>query len=186
MNETLKTIQKRFSCRDFKDEMPSDEALEAIALAALQAPSGMNRQPWQVIIVQNRELMRELEEVAEKGLAAMDEAFYDNVMSRRGCLFYGAPCMIVFAVTSSYPKGAEMMDLGIAAQNAVIAAASLGINSLHCGLASLSFAGDRREEFRKKLGIAENYEFGLAVLLGKAASITDPHPPKMRKMSFIR
>ena len=48
MNETLNVIAKRYSCRDFKNEMPSDEILQAIAEAAIQAPSGMNRQAWQL------------------------------------------------------------------------------------------------------------------------------------------
>ncbi|HBN84627.1 MAG TPA: nitroreductase, partial [Clostridiales bacterium] len=29
MNETLRVIAQRYSCRDFKDEMPSDEKLRA-------------------------------------------------------------------------------------------------------------------------------------------------------------
>lgn len=57
MNETLKVIAERYTCRDYKDEMPSDEILQAIAEAAIEAPSGMNRQAWRVIVVKDRALI---------------------------------------------------------------------------------------------------------------------------------
>ena len=73
MNETLKVIAERYSCRDFKDEMPTDEILQAIAQAAIQAPSGMNRQAWRVIIVKNKELMNDMESEGMPYLAGMED-----------------------------------------------------------------------------------------------------------------
>ena len=55
MNDTLKVITERYSCRDFRDEMPLDEILQAIAEAGVKAPSSMNRQPWRVIVVKDPE-----------------------------------------------------------------------------------------------------------------------------------
>ena len=46
MNETIKTIAQRYSCRAYDGKLPEKSKLEAIALAAVQSPSGMNRQPW--------------------------------------------------------------------------------------------------------------------------------------------
>ena len=54
MNDTLKTITKRYSCRSFTDKMPSNDDLAAITNAGLFAPSGMNRQNWQIIVVKNK------------------------------------------------------------------------------------------------------------------------------------
>ena len=45
MNETLQTIKKRYSCRSYDGRLPEKEKLEAIALAAVQSPSAVNRQP---------------------------------------------------------------------------------------------------------------------------------------------
>ena len=61
MNEILKAMSARYACRDFKEEMPEDEKLQAIAQAAIQAPSALNIQPWRVIVVKNKELISDME-----------------------------------------------------------------------------------------------------------------------------
>jgi nitroreductase len=61
MNDTLKTIAKRYSCRAFTDKAISNSNLDAIAEAGIQAPSGINRQNWQIIIVKDRALLSEME-----------------------------------------------------------------------------------------------------------------------------
>ena len=38
MNETLKTIAARYSCRAYDSRLPEREKLEAIAKAAVQSP----------------------------------------------------------------------------------------------------------------------------------------------------
>ncbi len=99
MNETLNVIAKRYSCRDFKSEMPSDEQLWAIAEAAIQAPSGMNRQAWRVIVVKDKMLMQDMESEGMSYLASMeDKSSYNRIMARGGRLFYGAPCIIVVPI----------------------------------------------------------------------------------------
>ena len=185
MNDTLKTISQRYSCRGFADEMPSNEQLNAITEAALHAPSGMNRQQWQIIIVKNKSLIREMDEEGLRVLSSIDKSMYDRIMSRGGKLFYNAPCMAFIAIKEAYPKGAELIDLGIVAQNISLAATSLGIANLHCGLAVFPFAGSRAGEFKKKLKFPAGYECGLAVLLGYAKEPAAPHAPNKDKITFI-
>lgn len=186
MNDTLKTIAQRYSCRSFTGQMPENEALEAIAQAGIQAPSGMNRQLWQVIVFKDRALMEEMEAEGLRFLAAMeDQSLYQRIMSRGGRLFYNAPCMMVLAVKEAYPKGAELIDLGILAQNIALAATSLGLASLHCGFTGMAFAGGRAAEFKKRLRFPEGYECGMGVLLGYPAQVTAPHTPDPGKVTII-
>ena len=49
--QTLEAIAQRRSIRKFKDQAVPDDLLEKILLAATQAPSGKNRQPWRFIVV---------------------------------------------------------------------------------------------------------------------------------------
>ena len=186
MNETLKNIAERFSCRDYSDRKPSDEQLDLIAQAAIQAPSGMNRQQWQVIVLKNRELISEMEAEGLKTLASMpDQTMYQRIMARGGKLFYNAPCMIVIAIKEGYPKGAELVDCGILAQNIVLAATSLGINSVHCGFALMAFAGEKASSFKEKLKFPEGYECGMSILLGYANAPGTPHVPNQEKITVI-
>jgi hypothetical protein len=102
MNKTLEVISKRFSCRDYKNEMPPDELLQAIAKAAIQAPSGMNRQAWRVIVVKDGSLMQDMEAEGMSYLAGLEDKTSSNrCMERGGRLFYGAPCMIVSRLTQA-------------------------------------------------------------------------------------
>ena len=186
MNDTLRTIAERFSCRSFTDKQPEDKYLHAIAEAAIQAPSGMNRQCWHVIVVKNENIIAEMEAEGMNVLSSMeDKSMYHRILSRGGKLFYHAPCMIVIAIKQAYPKGAELIDCGILAQNIVLAATSLGIASLHCGFVVLAFAGERAAEFKNKLKFPEGYECGMGILLGYAKETAPPHVPNQEKITII-
>ena len=53
MNETLKVLENRRSCRKFKSDMLSEEDLNAIIRAGTYAPTGMNKQTPIIIAVTN-------------------------------------------------------------------------------------------------------------------------------------
>ena len=166
MNETFQSIYRRYSCRAFTDEMPSDEDLMAIAQAALAAPSAMNRQPWRVIVVKDRALIADMQAEGTRALQAeADQTTWERIKSRGGKLFYDAPCMITVPVVN-----AAHTDCGILTQTIAVAAASLGIESLICGLAGAAFNGGKAEEFKRRLGFPEGFEHGMTVLLGYAAN----------------
>lgn len=186
MNETLKVIAERYSCRNYKDEIPSDEILQAIAEAAIQAPSGMNRQAWRVIVVKDKELIHDMETEGMSYLANMeDKSSYNRIMERGGRLFYGAPCMIVVPIDPAQYAPA-LIDCGILCQNITLAATSLGIANIMCGFTGLAFAsGVRAEEFSKRLGFPDGYAFGCSVLLGYANETRVPHIPDKEKITFI-
>jgi nitroreductase len=146
----------------------------------------MNRQLWRVIIVKNERLIDDMEAEGMKNLASLpDKTAYGRIMSRGGRLFYGAPCMIAVPTGRAEPPGAELFDCGIVSENIALAATSLGIDNVICGLAAFSFAGDRRDEFKSRLGFPAGYEFGIAVLLGYAASPGKPHEPDYEKITVI-
>ena len=185
MNDTLRAIAERYSCRDFTDEPPSDEQLAAIAQAAIQSPSGVNRQYWHVVVVKNRELIADMDAEGMRILSEMDSASHERMMSRGGSLFYNAPTMIVVAIKQAQPPGAELYDCGILAQNVALAATSLGLDNLICGLTIYAFAGDKAAEFKARLGFPDGYECGLAVLLGHAKTPSTPHVPDQAKITII-
>jgi nitroreductase len=185
--DTIEAIHTRYSCRAFSNKMPSDADLQTIAEAAVASPSGMNRQLWRIIVLKNKELIEKMEAEGMKIMASFpDKGMYNRIMSRGGKLFYNAPCMIVVPIAKTEPAGAELFDCGIVSQNIALAAASLGIDSLICGLAAFSFAGEKGDEFKQRLGFPEGYEIGIAVLLGYAANPGGkPHELDLSKISII-
>ncbi len=183
---TLESIHARHSCRAFTNQLPSNEDLQAIARAAIAAPSAMNRQPWQVIVLTNQELIGELEAEGMKNLAALpDKSIYERIQSRGGRLYYNAPCMMLIPVKSADDRS-ELLDCGIITENIALSATSLGIDTLICGLAAFSFSGEKGVSFKKRLCFQEGYDLGIAVLLGYAAqSGGTPHEPDENKITWI-
>jgi len=181
---TIQAIHQRYSCRAFTDKMPSDEDLQSVTKAAVAAPSAMNMQSWQVIVVKNKQLLNELEAEAFSNL---DVAARERVMSRGGKVYYNTPCQIIIPIADSKSNKWSNIDCGIITQNIVLAAESLGINSLICGMIQFAFMGDKGEYFKKQLGFPEGYDLGLSVLLGYAdeSGVKPPHELDMSKISWV-
>jgi nitroreductase len=183
MNETLKTIMERYSCRDFTGTPLTATQIKALAEAALASPSGMNRQPWQIIVITDKKLIDELDAEGMKILSAADDrSGYERIMSRGGKLFYNAPCMIIAATGGSNPAA---MDCGILSENIALAAHSLGLGNVICGMASIPFSGQKSDDFKKRLKFPDGYDFGIAVLVGTAKSTKEPHELDMTKVTYI-
>lgn len=182
MNDVLKVIKERYSCRNFKSDALSKEQVEALALAAVQSPSAMNKQPWQITVVTNKELIDEMNTLVMSDLSKMeDKTTYERMMSRGGKVFYNAPCMIMIA-----QKEGTALDTGIVSENIALAASSMGLGNVICGMARLLFTTEKAAEY-KELLIPEGYEFGVAVLVGYAVKENGtPHEPDLSKVRYIR
>lgn len=62
-NAAYRNILTRVSVRRFTDIPVSDEELTAILHAGMAAPTGVNKQPWEFIVVDNPDLLKQLAEV---------------------------------------------------------------------------------------------------------------------------
>ena len=181
MIETLQNIETRYSCRSYTGTPIEQEKIKSIALAAVQAPSAMNLQPWQIIVIQDKALMEDMDATTMDMLSKMeDKSTYERIMGRGGKLFYNAPCMFIVA-----KKPDTDLDCGIVTENIALAASALGLGNVICGLAKLVFTTDKGEEYKKKL-IPEGYEFGMSVLVGYPTNAEGkPHEPDMSKITYI-
>jgi len=181
MNETLKTIKTRYSCRSYTGEAITKEQIEAIALAAVQSPSGLNQQPWKIVVLQNKAVIDEMDALLMKKLSEQeDRSAYDRMMSRGGKVFYNAPCMYVIAKLPG-----KDMDCGIVSENMALAASSLGLGNVICGMAGM-LINDAIGAKYKDLLIPDGYEFGVALLVGHpAAPNGTPHEPDLSKIIYI-
>jgi len=195
--DTLTAIRSRYACRSFSDRVPTHgdpaqfDELAAIGEAAVAAPSAMNLQRWQVIVITDRQLINDLESAGIAALAAApDRSGYKRIMARGGKLFYNAPLIVIVAVPKTAagdPEAASIaLDCGIVAENIALAATSLGIDNVICGMIRTAFAGDRGDEFRSRLGFNDGYDLGISVLLGYAAEPGgQPHQPNLSKISYV-
>ena len=77
------------------------------------------------------------------------------------------------------------MDCGIVSENIALAAASLGLGNVICGMAAVPLSGQKGEGYKQRIGFADGWEFGMAVLVGYAKGAGAPHAPDMSKIRYI-
>jgi nitroreductase len=181
-NPVIDAIFTRRSVRAYTAQKVDDETADLLARAALAAPSGMNAQPVNVIVVRNRALIEEAERAVIAYFAKTGEsAVLDRIKSRNNKVFYDAPLCFFLAV-----KNNAAADTGIAAENISIAATALGLGSVILGLPGVIFNDPETAAYWKgKLAFPGGYEFGLAVAVGYAAGAGKPHDIDLKKLSYI-
>jgi len=183
MNETIKTIMGRYSCRNFSPAPITDEQLDVLVKAALASPSAVNRQPWHIIAITDKALLDEMDAYILKGIKAENPDWYNRMKERGGKIFYDAPCLILIAKDDS---DYATLDAGIVSQNVALAAHALELGNVICGMARMVFDGPRGDEFKKRASIPEGYVFGMSVCVGTVLSGKEPHDLDMAKVTYVR
>ena len=147
MNETLKVLESRRSCRKFKSEMLSEEDLNAIIRAGTYAPTGMNKQTPIIIAVTNKELRDKISEENRK-IGGWNEGFDP---------FYGAP-VILIVLANKGESPTYIYDGSLVMGNLMNAAESLGIGSIWIHRAKEEFQSDFGKKLLSDLGITGDFE----------------------------
>ncbi len=204
MTPVEETIYKRRSNRLFKKDPVPEPVMRRIIEAGRFAPSAGNNQPWSFLVMDRAEMdgVVPLMEPMYKMLIAfygmgkknpvvramlgssavvmpklMDQRAMQGAVKtvRPKDVFLGAPNMIV--VLGDKRGIADMhLDIGICAQNMVLAAHSLGIGT--CYLGFFTAACDFIPLIPKKLGVKWPYKPVTAMVLGYPRVQTDNFVPR--------
>lgn len=105
----------RRSIRKYQDKDVSDELIQKILQCAINAPSGNNTQPWEFVVVRNKETREKLSKIQNWS------SFVAN-----------APVCIVVCLNSkdSISKSSDYFSIACAVQNILLSANSLGLGSV--------------------------------------------------------
>jgi nitroreductase len=139
---TIEAIAKRRSIRKYTGEPLAETELQAILQAAQQAPSGKNRQPWKLVVVQS-DKRPEMIQVMRTGIAKTKARGYDtgsaewsaNFMEQAQATVFlfnplGIPPWKAHTVDQMFDDVVDIQSIGAAIQNMLLAAEDLGIGSL--------------------------------------------------------
>ncbi|MDD3001371.1 MAG: nitroreductase family protein [Candidatus Riflebacteria bacterium] len=117
-NQTLKIIHQRKSVRNFEDKPVTKEQFETLVRAAMAAPTAKNAQPWQFIVVDEREKLNKMAE----GLP------YAKMLEK------AAGAVVVCGdMTIATDMGTEKLwehDCSAATENLLLAAESMGLGAV--------------------------------------------------------
>ena len=171
MNETIKVLESKRSCRNFKPDMIKDEELQAIVKAGTYAATGMGKQSPVIIAVTNKELRDEIME-ANRKVGGWGEGFDP---------FYGAPVILI--VIAKKDVATHVYDGSLVMGNLMNAAESLGVASIWIHRAKEEFESDFGKNLLKQLGIEGEYEGIGHCALGYAAE--PAKAPAPRKEDYV-
>lgn len=115
-------IFSRRSIRRYKKQTVEQEKIEKLLRAAMQAPSAANQQPWEFIVVQEKENLEKL-----SGISLYSKMIAD------------APLAIVLLANEDRMRLQHYweQDMAAAAQNILLEAAYLGLGGVWIGVAPM-------------------------------------------------
>ena len=158
-NEVINTIMARRSVRKYLDKPVEHAKLEAVVRCGINAPSGMNRQPWIVRVVEDQKLIADVTEVFKAknpDMVNRDKNFKN--------MFRNAPNIICVCTPA---KGGGELDAGLLGENMMLAAQSLGLGTCCLGGPVRFIKTDPEAKFfLERLDIPEDYQLNYIIAIG--------------------
>ena len=183
-NQVLKAITERRSTRGFESTPLTEEQIETLMSAAAASPSAMNLQSWHFTFCSDSVAITAVEE--EVGRIIMDGDDDDAKQRMKGRnmeVFYNAPTVVF--ISSDAQSCWSDLDAGIAAENIVLAAQSIGLGSVIVGMCKIAFEGEKGNKFKDMLKFPHGHRFSLAVALGTPNVSKEAHPIGENKFSVM-
>ncbi len=153
MNETVKNLINRKSCKCYEDRHVDKALIEEIVAAGLNAPSGMNKQTPRFVVVTDDATVQKLSALN----AAVGDIPHDP--------FYGAKDVIIVLVKKEVTY---LYDGSLAMGNLMNAAFALGVDSRWIHRAKEVFAGEEGKALLAQWGITDEVEGVGFCILGYA------------------
>lgn len=149
-NQVVETIMTRRSVRQYKPQAVEREKMQTIVECGINAPNAMNKQPWEVRVVDNADYINGVTELYKKAnpKAAEDPAFKN--------MFRNAPTVVFIGHDTK--SESSPFDCGLLAENMMISAWSMGIGSCCLGSPARFMKTPEAAEYLQKLGFSEGYE----------------------------
>jgi nitroreductase len=180
-------LKKRRSIREFQEkEVPLDTIKDVIRESCL-APSSGNGQPWQFIIVKQKDTMKRLSDESKRRLLSdlaqnpdSPVKKYEDILRNEDFnVFYNAPSL-VYVIG---PKDHRLLDVDCAlfACYFMLCAAARGLGTCWIGLGT----NIRNSNIRREIGMPEDCRIVAPIIIGYPKNIPEPSErskPKILKV----
>jgi nitroreductase len=165
--ELHEAIYSRRSVRAYTDTPVDRAVIEELLAAAVQAPTGMNLQPWAFGVIQGVEAIRSYSDRAKTilldmfGEAEWFARYKEMVSAPDYSLFYGAPALVAIYAKPTAPSA--QADCCLAAGTFMLAARDKGLGSCWIGFSTGYFAS---QEAKMEFGVPDDYHIVAPIILG--------------------
>ena len=179
VNPVLSNIMARRSIRKYLDKPVEHEQLEVTVKCGINAPSGMNRQPWIVRVVEDQKLIADVTEVFKQEnpeQVARDEDFKN--------MFRNAPNLICVCTPSN---GGGELDAGLLGENMMLAAQSMGLGTCCLGgPVRFLLSNEKCKFFIDRLDIPADYKLNYILAIGYPDEQPDAKSRDASKVKYIK
>ena len=166
VNPVLSNIMARRSVRKYLDKPVEHEKLEVIVKCGINAPSGMNRQPWIVRVVEDQKLIANVNQAAGRSQ------------------FYGAPALICVCTPAN---GGGELDAGLLGENMMLAAQSMGLGTCCLGgPVRFLLSNEKCKFFLDRLDIPADYKLNYILAIGYPDEQPEAKPRDASKVKYIK
>ena len=176
-NAVIEAIMNRRSIRMYKDMPVEREKLRLIAECGVNAPNGMNSQPWELRIVDDMEM---IDAISDSYRRDNPEAVERDPNFKN--MFRNAPAVIFIAV----PEGEDGLNAGLLGENICLSAYSLGLGTVclggPVGYLKNSEAG---KAFLERLDFSEGYDLLYMIGVGYPDESPEAKPRDLSKIRFV-
>ena len=195
-DSAVDVIMRTGTTQAFTDEAVPAEDLETILRAGLSTESAINQQPWFFVAITNQETMKEISgsgmggftppagmsgkpegapEGKQEGAPDGDRPAAPPTGGSGGAKasLGDSPAAIIIYKNGSSKSPDASFDCGLAAQNMVIAASSLGYGVKIVSSPTMSLNGENHDALCEKLGVDPSMQAVAVLLIGKADTGTD-------------
>jgi len=172
MMDFFETVEKRKSIRKFNAKNVPIEDLKKMIDCARIAPSALNNQPWNFVIIQNPEKKKKIRELYENargklGLYKQDTSFVENAS--------------LILVCSDSSKLGNVFSTALSVENLVLAATAMGYGSLI--MTSAVSSEEQKAFFRKDCNVPKEFELLALIAIGFSDEV--PIPKEKKKFGEI-
>ena len=177
-NEVIQTIMDRRSIRKYLAKPVEHEKLQLLVRCGINAPSGMNRQPWEIRVIENAQWIKAVTDIYKKANA-------DAVKRDAGFvnMFRNAPNVIAVCT----PKGQSSVDAGMLGENIMLAAHSLGLGTCCLGGPVRFLNGNAAcKPYLQQLDIPDGYAINFMIAVGYPDESPAAKPRDNGKVKYIK
>ena len=171
-------MMSRRSIRVYKDSTISRETLKAILKCGINAPNGMNRQSYEIRVIDSPTLIDSITKAVVKDNPKIAErAGFKNI-------FVNAPCVVCIAYDTQYDMA--QIDCGLLGENILLAAWAKGIGS--CCLGSSArwiLDSPSAKPYLDRMAFSKGYELLYCIALGYPDETPDARPRRDDMIKFV-
>ena len=155
----VEAIAKRKSVRSFADKKVEPEKIESLLRAAMRAPSGINGQPWEFVVVDDKQILSTIYQFGPGSRSLLTAPMIIVVLDKE------IPFRMEKGLTWLNPQ-----DLAACTQNILLQAVEEGLGAVWMGIGP---GTENQRKLAQLLGLPENVKPYSMVSIGYPAEGVD-------------